>query len=467
MRVDPDETTRPDPAEPSSAPVTTGRRADLIAAGIAFALVVVAVVVGKLLWPVLLTGFGVGPLFGEWPILGEWFPHIGIGTPLAIIVALATAMYGPALAARLRWRTALGCGYLLAVAWTFTLAMIDGWQRGIANRLATDAEYLPTVPHITDTGAMLNGFARRILDFQPDSWPTHIAGHPPGATLVFVWLDRIGLSGGGAAGTVCVLVGCLAAVAVPATISLLGRHDLARAALPFVALFPGAVWIGASADGLFTGVTSCGIALLALGAARRSPLAGFAGGVLLGFGIFLSYGLVLMGPIAMAVIVVRRAWRTLAVGVVGALSVVAVFALAGFWWLDGYTALVERYYQGIASIRPYGYWVWANLACLALAVGPAAVAGLRRAGVTVFSGLRRRLTPDRFPLAALGIAAVWAVIVADLSGLSKSEVERIWLPFGVWLVATAALLPARSHRAWLIAQAGTALLVNHLILTNW
>ena len=26
-----------------------------------------------------------------------------------------------------------------------------------------------------------------------------------------------------------------------------------------------------------------------------------------------------------------------------------------------------------------------------------------------------------------------AILIADLSGLSKAEVERIWLPFAVWL----------------------------------
>lgn len=59
------------------------------------------------------------------------------------------------------------------------------------------------------------------------------------------------------------------------------------------------------------------------------------------------------------------------------------------------------------------------------------------------------------------------MIAADLSGMSKAETERIWLPFTLWLPATAALLPARDHRGWLAAQACVALLVNHLLLTGW
>jgi hypothetical protein len=64
-------------------------------------------------------------------------------------------------------------------------------------------------------------------------------------------------------------------------------------------------------------------------------------------------------------------------------------------------------------------------------------------------------------------AAVLAILAADLSGYSKAEVERIWLPFAVWLLAGADLLPAPARRGWLAAQAVVALLINHLLLTTW
>jgi methylthioxylose transferase len=70
-------------------------------------------------------------------------------------------------------------------------------------------------------------------------------------------------------------------------------------------------------------------------------------------------------------------------------------------------------------------------------------------------------------LLALAAAGLTAIIVADLSGLSKSEVERIWLPFAVWIVPLAALLPRPSARWWLLAQATLALAINHLLLTVW
>ncbi|WP_433268112.1 hypothetical protein ACQPZF_03380 [Actinosynnema sp. CS-041913] len=397
----------------------------------AVALVVLAAVVGSSL-DYERTHAGAPPLFAE------WLPHIGIGTPFAVIVAVLVVAQGPALAARLPWRKALSLTYAAAVAWIFSLSLVAGWTRGFAGRLTTVHEYLHEVPGVTDVGVMLRGFSARILDFQPDSWTTHVSGHPPGALLAFVGLDRIGLSGGAWAAVVVVLVGASTAVAVPVTVRAVAGEERARAVLPFVALFPGAVWIGVSADGLFAGVTACGIALLAT---RRA----FLGGVVLGIGVFLSYGLVLVGVLAL--VVLWRDRRAVGLAVLGASAVVAAFAVAGFWWLDGYHLVVERYYQGIASSRSYWYWVWANLAAAVLACGFAPIAARWRG-----PGLR------------LAGAAAVAILLADVSGLSKAEVERIWLPFTGWLVV---LVPAAHRRAWLAAQAGTALAVDHLLLTNW
>ncbi|MGM1059778.1 hypothetical protein [Saccharothrix sp. Mg75] len=400
----------------------------------AAALVVLAAVVGAGLDPDL-TFAGAPPLFAT------WLPHVGVGTPLAVLVAVAVVARGPDLAARLPWRAALGATWVATVAWTTSLALVDGWERGFAGRLTTSDEYLHEVPGVTDVPGLLRGFADRVLDFQPDSWTTHVSGHPPGALLVYVGLDRVGLAGGAWASAFTVLVGALVAVAVPVTVRAVVSEGHARAVLPFVALFPGAVWFGVSADGLFAGVAACGVALLAVG----RPL---LGGVVLGFALFLSYGLVLLGVLALAVLWRRGAarWREVGVAVLGAAVVVAVFAALGFWWLDGYHLVVERYHQGIASSRWYGYWVWANLAAAVLACGFAPFAARWRGPALVLAG-----------------AAAATVLLADASGLSKAEVERIWLPFTVWLVV---LVPDR-RRPWLVVQAVTALAVNHLLLTNW
>lgn len=455
--------------QPQVTPATraerTGVRADVIAGLIALALVAAAgLAIWWLHWYTPFRIFAWAP-----PLFGHLVPHVGPGTPAVLVLAVLVVARGPEVAAALSWRWLCVAGYAGAVAWTFGLAMIDGWQVGLANQFTSSDQYLRDVPRITDIGAMLHGFTSHILTGHPGSWITQVSGHPPGALLVFVWLDRLGLHGGGWAGVTCLLVGCVAAVAVPATIRTLGDERAARSVWPFTVLFPGAICLGVSADGLFTGVTSVGVLLLAWGAGglrdRDRPLAGgaacVAGGVLLGFGMFLSYGLVLVAPVALVAVALRRGWWGIALGVAGALLVVAVFAAAGFWWLDGYQLVIQRYYQDLGRTRPYDYWVWANLAALVLAVGPMVGPGLRRSFLDPVRQRRLR------PVAGLVLAAAVAIAVADKSGLSKAEVERIWLPFGVWLTPAAALLPAASRRWWLAGQAVTALAVGHLVLTKW
>jgi methylthioxylose transferase len=81
------------------------------------------------------------------------------------------------------------------------------------------------------------------------------------------------------------------------------------------------------------------------------------------------------------------------------------------------------------------------------------------------------------------VAAVWAVLrdrrvwavaggglaaalVANVSGLSEGEVERIWLPFTLWASTAVAGLTGRV-RWWLAAQAACLLVVTATIGTYW
>lgn len=446
---------------------------------VAAAAVGVAVLAAAFVLPRLHTGvrplLGVGPErfathAGAAPIFGTWEIHAGWGTGPAILLAVSAAVWGQAVAQRLSWRVLTLGSWAVACAWAFALAMIDGWQRGFAGRLTTRDEYLHEVPGITDIPATLRTFAGRIIDFQPNSWTTHVSGHPPGALLTFVWLDRIGLHGGAWAGLLCLLVGSSAAAAVVVAVRALADEPTARRVAPFVAVAPTAVWVAVSADGYFAGVAAWGIALLALAVHRtvRFPAAAAAAaGLLLGWGIFLSYGLSLMGLPALAVFVSASgrsaAPRALGAAVEAALAtlvVAAVFAVSGFSWFEGYTLVQQRYWQGIAKDRPFAYWWWANLACVVCAIGLGSVAGLSR--VFDAAALRRRCG---FHLVLLGALA--AVVAADATTLSKAEVERIWLPFTVWLTAAPALLPVRSHRVWLAINAAGALVVNTVIVTNW
>jgi hypothetical protein len=404
---------------------------------------------------------------GTAPIFGWWDAHVGWGTVPAIVIAAVVVLAGRNVAARLPWRAVPLVTWATAAAWAFSLAMIDGWERGFAGRLTARHEYLRQVPTIDDIPEAVRTFSSRILDYQPDSWITHVSGHPPGALLTFVWLDRIGLGGGGWAGMLCLLVGSSAAAAIVVAVRALADESTARLAAPFLAVAPTAIWIAVSADGYFAGVAAWGIALLALaarGTARIPVVAATAAGLLLGWAIFLNYGLGLIALVAVAVLIaapdLRSAMRALVPAVLAALVVVGVFAAAGFWWFDGYHLVQERYWQGIALDRPFRYWVWGNLAAVVCAVGLGTVAGIGRV-------LDVAAIKQRSGLHLVVIGALLAIACADLSMLSKAEVERIWLPFTVWLVAATALLPPRSHRWWLALNVIGALVLNHLIFTNW
>jgi methylthioxylose transferase len=404
---------------------------------------------------------------GTAPIFGWWNAHVGWGTAPAIVIAFAAVRWGPTVAAQLPWRALTFVTWATSCGWAFSLAMIDGWQRGFAGRLTSRHEYLRQVPTITDIPKALSSFSRRILDYQPDSWITHVSGHPPGALLTFVWLDRIGLSGGAWAGLLCLLVGTSAAAAIIVTVRAVADEATARSAAPFVAVAPTAIWVAVSADGYFAGVAAWGIALLALAARQkvRVPLlvAGFAG-LLLGWAIFLNYGLALIAFLALAVLLTSVDWhtalRTLVPAALMAGFVVGVFFAFGFWWFDGYALVQQRYWQGIAVDRPFQYWSWANFASVVCAIGLGSVAGISRA----FDIAAIRRSPG---LHVLVIAALLIIVCADMSMLSKAETERIWLPFTMWLTAAPALLPAQSHRFWLTLNVVGALVLNSLILTNW
>ncbi|MFG1808115.1 hypothetical protein [Streptomyces sp. NPDC049040] len=407
------------------------------------------------------------------PLEAWWMPHAGPGTPFAVAVAVLVVAHGPTLARRLSWRALPVSAWAAAMAWTWALALIDGWQRGVAGRLTASGEYLVGVRRFDHLGPALRGFTGHILLHSPDNWPTHIAGHPAGAILTFVGLDRIGLGGGAAAGIFCITTGASLVPAVLLTLRIVADEERARAAAPFVVLAPGAVWVGVSADGYFAAVAAWALALLAVAATRtsawRTAAAGLGSGLLFGAAVYLSYGLVLLVIPAAAILLCTRSPRPLPYLVLGAVAVGAAFTAAGFDWWEAYGLLRTRYHQGYGGIRPYSYWFFGDLATVVASAGVASVAGLRRVLAAAPAVLRKGWRHDPRAVAAvlLPCGFLAAVLAADLSGLSKAETERIWLPFALWLTAAAAFLPRRDHRAWLAAQALAALLVNHLLLTVW
>ena len=431
-----------------------------IGCGTAVVLVVAAIVAPRVLgWHVYV---GDVP-----PLVAGFRPHVGPGTPPALAIGVLVVAYGRRAAERSRWALLLAGAFLVAAGWTLSLATVDGlW--GVSRVFDNPSESLLPARTVVDVGAMLHGFIARIPLTAPGHWPVNVAGHPPGALLLFVVLVRLGIDSGLATGVVAILLASTTPVAVLICVRRLGSEAAARRAAPFLVVGPSAVWIGVTADAVFAAVAAWGLCCLAISATvvRRRPrvAAAISAGALLGSSVFLSYGLVLLGVLAVAVLLAARSWRPLPIALGAAVLVAAGFTAGGFVWWDAYPVLVQRYWAGVARLRPALYWIWADFAVLAISAGPVVGAGVAAALArtrTVFSHAEDRI------VVLLTAAAVVTVVLADVSGLSKSEVERIWLPFVPWLLLGTALLSPRWRRFGLAAGVVTGLAVEHLLHTAW
>jgi len=403
-------------------------------------------------------------LLGGWVLRGQFDVIWSSRVWLPVVVGSVGVLLGPALAARVPWRVLLPGSALAAAGWAVALARTSGAGR-LPEPLAVRYEYPHDVPRVGSLGEFLSGFVDSVPADSADPWTTHVAGHPPGALLAFVSLDRLGLTGLGWAAALCVAGGALAVPAVLVAVRAVAGEEPARTAAPFLVLAPIALWVATSADALFAGVAAWGVALLATAAARApgraADLRALAGGLLLGGALFLSFGLTALGLVVLAVVLVHRGrlgWpgvlRVLAVAAAGVLVVVAVFAVGGYWWVEGFSVAGDRVRSGPSyADRPFGFFVFANLAAAALALGPAAVAGL--------ASLRRS------PLALLPLAALAGILVSDLTGLVRGETERIWLPFYVWVLAATAFLPRWQRRGWLLLSAVLAIGIEVVVRTEW
>lgn len=423
-------------------------------------------------------------LGNTFPVTGRYELHLTAWLLAPVAVGAAVWLASPHLA-RLRWGTLLLASYLTAVLWAVALARVGG-PGGLTHPLSTPWEYLAEVDRIDAMG--LATYLRTFTDFIVEGeagpgWVNHVAGHPPLLTLLFVLLARAGLAGAGWAAVLCIGVGAAAVPAVLSTLRLLAGQQWARRAAPFVAAAPVALWVATSADAIIAGVAALGIAALAHAAVRAGAAAlGLAalGGLVLGATLLLSYGMVLLAPVAVAVVVALRGWRhcwpPLVAGGAAALLVLAGFAAAGFWWLDGMGLAAHRVRIGAGwSDRPTAYFLFGNLAALAVAVGPAVVAALPLLRRAAAPSPRHRAGqwPGRAGrLAVPAVTAIGAVVLATASNLSKGEVERIWLPFAMWLLVMAALLP-RLHpddppaRGWLAAHLGWPIVIAAGTTLSW
>jgi hypothetical protein len=387
------------------------------------------------------------------PLVGTFDLRVS-GRLLAALTVGAVVVLGcPRLVERVGWRTLLFASTAAAVAWAVSLALVDGVQ-GLTSPLEARTEYLADVANVGSPGALLTTFVDRIGDYS-----IHVQGHPPGMLLLLSALDRVGLGGSGWAAGLCIAGGAAAVPAVLVAVREVAGEVTARRATPFLVIAPAAIWIATSADAFFMGVSAWAVALVVLATGRhgrRSDAYALAGGLLFGAAAFLSYGLVLLAVVPAAVAGHRRRFRPLALAAIGATPVFLVFFAAGFWWVAGLLATRQQYFAGVGSRRPYLDFLVANAACLAIVVGPAVAVALTR--------VRDR----RLWLLVGGTLVVLGA--AMISGMSKGEVERIWLPFAIWLLPAGAVLAAgRQHvmSGWLGVQATAAIVVATAVKTSW
>jgi hypothetical protein len=381
------------------------------------------------------------------PLVARFDPSPLLGALLPLAVAALVVAYGPRLATILGWRALLAVGFAAAALWAVSLSLTDGLE-GLVRPLEFPNDYRQDIDLVAGPGEFLSHFTERI-----DRYNQHVRAHPPGMVLLLWSMDRLGLRGAGWEAALVVLGGASVVPAVLVTLEEVSGETRARAAAPFLAMAPAAIWVASSADALFAGVGAWAVALLVLSTGRSGRAAAalaFGGGVAFGAAVLLSYGLALLAVPPLAVSIVRRRLLPLLLAGVGTLVVVVSFALAGFWWIDGLQATLGEYRASVARIRPYSYFLLGNVAAFGVAVGPATAVAL--------ASLRHRGT---WILVAGGLAMV---AVADLAGLSKGEVERIWLPFAPWVMAATSEL---SPRIWLTLNAAFALLVELALNTTW
>jgi hypothetical protein len=394
---------------------------------------------------------------GSPPFTGRDDLVAGWRTIVPIVVGGALIAILPRIVGRLSWRRLLLAAFLLAALWAVAINLTRGWDGITGPMLRAEDEYYLDVPQVGDPGEFLERFTDDIDDFV-----VHVRSHPPGFLLLLWAIASLGLSGPGWAAALCVIGGAAATPAVLVALRELAGEDRARRAAPFLVLAPAGLWIASSADALYAGVAAWAVALLVLSTSRRDrrgDLLALAAGLALGAVLMFSYGLVLIALVALPVLVARRRVRPALLAALVAVGVIGAFGLAGFNYLEGFAVARREVGESVQHTRPLWYFAFSNLAAFAVVVGPATVVALTR--------LR-----DRTTWLVVG-GALAAVVVADLSALSKGEVERIWLAFAVWvLAACSALVPAQrwsssAVRGWLALQVAVALVVQTYVRTGW
>ncbi|MQA94317.1 MAG: hypothetical protein GEV11_06555 [Streptosporangiales bacterium] len=386
---------------------------------------------------------------------------------LGLLPAVAAAALGvwllPRAAARLPWPAVPWLTGAGAAAWAVLLAVSEG-RFGLIGPVTHPNEYRTVLPRVGDDPlGWLGGFTGNLLGY-----PIHVQGHPPLPVLIAWALERLGAHGSVPLALLEIVVGASGCAAVVVTVRLLGGHRTgdgagertARAVAPYLVLTPFAPWLATTMDALFLGVGAWAMAL-ATRAAVRGPAAAAAGaGLLLGALPYLSYGLLPLFALPAGVFLVVRPRPRVWAALIGAAAVVpALFTLAGFDWFAGAAATHVAWAIGAGAERPYAYFLFADFAVLAATTGPAVAVG-------VAAALRAGPRASRTVWLTAGSALLGAAALA-LAGVTRGEVERIWLPYAAWVMVAVAASGLTASRRALGAQAATGLLLQALLRSPW
>jgi hypothetical protein len=400
--------------------------------------------------------------FTDTPIGAPWPPSLGnpdIGVDPLLALSLPLFAAAVVLAPRLlgeRLRPAAVAAILLGGTLALRLALAAGrggtgaWDRVFDAGRSFEApnEYLPALPTVDALGPRV--FLDRFAELVP-SFPVHVAGHPPGLPLV---MHALALDTPARLAAFCIAAGALSA---PLTYGL-ARELLdergARMAGLLMALAPQALMFGVTtADAVY-----CTLGLLAAWPlARPSRRARLLGAVLLVVASLFAWSLLAVGAWAAILAWRRQGLRSaIELSVICGVVLVALHgafsALTGFDPIGTVRATEEVYRLGVASVRPYWYWLLGSPVGFLLVLGlPIAWLGLRELA---------RGTPE-----AVAIFSVLAV--AAVMGFTKAETERIWLFFAPFVcLAAARALARRPDLVMPVAAALAAQALLHELLSD-
>jgi hypothetical protein len=412
------------------------------------------VIAATVAWGLIAEAAGVRLGMPSPPLLYVFKPALApLALPaLAVIAGCAVAaprLRAPAVSPARFAAAALVIGLALRLALAAARGGVDAWYAiyEVPNFESVN-EYLPALPAL-DFGLrfFLDTFAE-----VGTALPVHAVGHPPGllATLHLLGIES-------AEGMAALTIG-VGALSIPLAY-LLARELLdearARNATLLYVFAPSAVIGGAtSADALFATLAM----LAAVTLLARSTAVRVAGTAALALASFFSYANLAIGAFATFVTARREGVRR-ALALAGACAAgLALFygllhLTTGFDPIGALRATELVYGEGVASRRPYGFWLLGSPVAFLVAAGlPIAWLALRALGARE----------------TVAVALFAVVAIAALLGFTKAETERIYLFLVPLLcVAAASVLSGRRLGAVVAALAVQAVATELLLFTVW